>query len=370
MKTGKISRTAGILMLSLACTGAFFAAEMADAAEKKAAIAFSESTKWMEQGSSAVFHVKVSNAGEESVVWKSSNSKVLKVSANGKVKAKAVGEAVIKASLGKASVTKKVTVYPSLEQISETNDVAVNLDEGVYSTVSVRNQSQAYEWLDVCSRDGNGYLRISSGSSVQVSKGNLDYYYSMENGIVSVFAAQTITAGGVQIAYHPFSNEEVMAVDMKADTYKISTEADIAGMTTEEQQQKVGISDGIIQKELVIDKKTGLLQEYTYTIQFDKKDADFKHVSHLVFSYNENAENLIPRAVRLVMDTDKTRTVTIISSPGTVSETKNTYVLPASMPLYITGSADYYTDKECTRVFTKPVRHEDGTYDSYTLYTK
>lgn len=369
MKKKNIISVAGVLALALVCGSAFFMVDSAQAAE--ANIKFSKSTKLMEQGSTSVFTVKTQNTNSESVAWKSSNPKVLKVNANGKVKAKAAGEAVITASAGKVSVTKKVTVYPSLEQISIDNHIADNLAKNTYSSISMKDQGIGYELLEVISKKENGYVKIASGSSLQVFTGNLEYDYDCKTGMVSIFAAENLTEENPGTAYTAFSNERITDISVEAGRYLLTTESDIAGMTQEEQKDKVGISDGIIQKELVIDKKTGLLQEYGYTILFDKEDPDYKHVSRLVFSYDEDhASEFIPEAVKLVMNAEKTRAVTIISKPGTASEEKVVYTIPASMPLYIAGKTTYYKDAACTEEFTQAKKNIDGTYDSYTLYIK
>lgn len=341
----------------------------ADAAVKTR-ITLLKSINMMQQGSSYAFKAKVENGKVKNIVWKSSNKSVLNITSNGKVKAKKAGQAVITASIGNTSVTEKITVYPSLQEISKKNEIAANLDTGVYSSVSVKIKGNDYDIVKNISKDKKGYTSIVSGSSVRVRKGNLEYFYDTENGLVSIYASENVTSGSISPIYQVFSNEKVTKVVQEKDKYRISTETDIAGLTEEEQRNRTGRTDGIIQQELVVNKKTGLLEELFYTTFFDKNDLDFHYTSHEVFSYNEDSTEMIPKAVQLVMDTDKTRTVTIISAAGTQNEKKEVYTLPDSMPLYVPADVVYYQDAACTKEAEQTVKHKDGTYDSSIVYVK
>lgn len=361
----------------IVCLGAFFLNDSqtitAKAAKTKTKITLLKSINIMEQGSSYAFKAKVNRGKVKDIIWKSSNKNVLNISSTGKVKAKMIGQATITAKIGKASVTKKVTVYPSLNEISKKNAIAANLDAGVYSSIFIRAEGKDtdYNAVRAIAKDKSGYITISSGSSVQLCKGNLKYSYDKEeDGLVSIYASKHLDSSELLPVYKTFSNEKVITAFDQGDTYRISTETDIAGLTKKEQEERTGITDGMILQELVVNKKTGLLQELIYTILFDKTDPDYKYVSHEVFSYNEDSTKLIPETINKVMNTEKTRTVTIISGANTAKEKKEIYTLPDSMPLYVAADVIYYKDAACTQEADPVVKKEDGTYDNCLVYVK
>lgn len=350
------------------CLGAsFLTAKGADAAEAKTKVVFSKSIDTMEQGSSYAFKAKVKNGNAKNVVWKSSNKDVLDINSNGKVKAKAAGEAVVTATVGKASVTEKVMVYPSLNEISRRNEVAANLDAGVYSSILSEKKGEGYSIASAVSKDDDGYTTIVSGSGVTICKGNLKYFYDGKD--VSIYTSQNAVSNGISAAYTAFSNEKITVAFDEGNSYHIYTETDIAGLTKEEQKSRTGITDGKILQELLVNKKTGLLEELTYTILYDKEDPDVTYVSHEVFSYDKDNTGLIPKAVSDVINAEKTRTVTIIFT-NTEKEKQEIYTLPDTMPLYVPADMIYYKDAACTSKADSVVKHEDGTYDSCIVYIK
>lgn len=355
---------------AMICFYSILPMKSSEAAVTKTKITLLKSTNMMEQGSSYAFKAKVQNGKVKNIVWKSSNKSVLNITSNGKVKAKKAGQAVITASIGNTSVKEKIIVYPSLQEISEKNEIVTNLDTGVYSSVSVKIKGNDYDIVKNISKDKEGYTSIISGSSVRIRKENLEYFYDTEKGLVSIYASENVTPGSILPIYQVFSNEKVTKVVQEDKNYRIFTETDIAGLTEEEQKNRTGRTDGIIQQELVVNKKTGRLEELIYTIFFDKEDLDFHYKSHEVFSYNENSTEMIPKAVHLVMNTDKTRTVTIISAAGTQKEKKEVYTLPDSMPLYVPADVVYYQDAACTKEAEPTIKHKDGTYDSSVVYVK
>ena len=362
----KYSMALTLCALAVSC---LFASAQAEAkAKTKAAISFSKSTDILEDGTSCLFKTKTKKKGK--VVWKSSDTSVLRVTKKGKVKAKSVGAATITASLGNIKVTREVMVYPSLEEIKKVNEVYKNLAKGVYSSVEVTDtvENSVFEKIISAGQDGEIVSAVSGSGVNQVWKGNLRYYCN-KKGFVSVYAESPVTSGSISYPYDVFSNEVITDVSIEGNAYRISTETDIAGTTAEEQKEKIGISEGEILKSIVVDRETGLLLEYENTVIFDKKIPDFKSTSRQVFSYNEDGEKMIPEAVKTVMGTDKTRTVTVISKPGTEEERTEVYTLPESMPLYVAGNVTYYEDPECTKEFSHP--SEDGkVYGSYTVYIK
>jgi hypothetical protein len=210
--------------------------------------------------------------------------------------------------------------------------------------------SDTYETM--ISKNSNGEIQtvVSSAAIHQVQKGNLEYHCS-EKGLVSIYAAAPVTSGSITCAYQVFSNESVTKVTETKNTYRISTSADISKMTEAEQKDIVGIDEGIIEKELVVDKDTLLLKKCTYTIFFDAANKDFKHVSKTTFSYNTDPSSKIPENITTVINAEKTRTVTVVSAPGTEQEEKQAYTIPDTMPLYISTSAELYQDEACTETF-------------------
>ncbi len=337
-------------------------------AKAKKALSFSKSTDILEDGAAYVFKTKTKGKGK--IVWKSSDTGVLSVTKKGKVKAKSVGVATITASLGTVTAAKEVRVYPSLQEIKEANEIYKNLRKGTYSSVAITDQTGNFVSEKMASVDPGGEIvtAVSSSGIQQVWKGNLRYFYN-EKGFISIYADTPVTSGSVSYPYDVFSNETVTDVSAEENTYKISTETDIAKATEQEQRESIGISRGTILKTIVVDKETGLLLEYEHSIVLDEEIPDFKITSKEVFSYNENGKELVPEAVKTVIGAEKTRTVTVISKPGTTEETKQTYTLPETMPLYIAGDITYYKDAECTEEFSHPST-DDKVYDSYTLYTK
>lgn len=358
------------IALTAVCLGG---AVRADAAVKTK-IVLSQSMGLMEKGSSYSFQAKVKNGENQKIIWKSSDKKIAQVSSKGKVKAKAAGTAVITAAIGKKSVTKEVVVYPSLKEISKANDVKANLKNGIYSSIAANTKDGNYTLEEIAAKEKNGeYISISDNSEkTELLKGNLKYSYEKKSGLVSIYATEQETVfENIFCPYKVFSNEEIIEVKEEKDTYRISTSSDISKMTKEEQEKIVGRTEGKIQKEIVVDKKTNLLKEYTYTILFDLNDPDFYYTSKQEFSYDKNISKKIPEAVNLVMNTENTRVITIIAHPGTEKEKKNIYTIPDTMTLYIVNDGTvYYKDKACTEEFEQPGKNPNGTYQSYTLYVK
>jgi hypothetical protein len=209
---------------------------------------------------------------------------------------------------------------------------------------------------------------VSSSAIHQVQKGNLKY--CEEDGFVSIYAAEPVTSGSISCPYEVFSNETVTEVTETKTTYRISTSADISEMTEAEQKDIVGTKEGIIEKELVIDKDTLLLKKYTYTILFNVSNRDFKHVSKTTFSYNTDITSEIPENITKVLNAEKTRTVTVVSAPGTDEEKEQAYTVPDTMPLYIRTLQELYQDAACTEKFEGAKKDQNGVYPSYTIYIK
>lgn len=369
MKTMGKWLTIAVALIAV-CLGTAVKAEAAI----KTSIVLLQSIDSMEKGSSYSFQAKVKNGENEKIVWKSSNQKVVQVKSNGKVKAKAAGNAVITAMAGKQSITKEVMVYPSLKDICKANDVKTNLTNGVYSSIAINTKDENYTWEEIAVKEKNNeYMVLScNDNKTEVLKGNLKYSYENKSGLVSIYAAKQETASeNIFCPYQVFSNEKITDVKEEGDNYRIFTSSDVSKMTEEEQEQIVGKTEGEIQKEIVVDKKTNLLQEYTYTILFDLDDPDFCYINKREFSYHQDISEKIPEAVNLVMNTKNTRTITVINHLGTKEEKKDIYTIPDTMPLYIIDDGTvYYKDKACMEEFVQAEKNADGTYQSYTLYVK
>lgn len=261
-------------------------------------------------------------------------------------------------------------VYPTLSEISQANEIYANLSKGNYSslTMSEKSGNDTTE-TSVFKEDATGEIQtLVSGSGIcQVQKGNLNYVYN-KKGFVSIYAATAVTSGSISYPYTVFSNETVTSITEKKNTYQILTTADVSGMTKEEQENIIGVKEGVVEKKLVINKETLLLKKYTYTMFFDKSNEDFKSVSKTTFSYGENVQ--VPQAVTLVMNTSATRTVTLVSNAGTQQEKKEVYTIPDTMPLYLRTSEELYQDELCTEIFAGAKKDQNGKYPSYILYQK
>jgi uncharacterized lipoprotein YajG len=258
---------------------------------------------------------------------------------------------------------------PSLSEISKANKIYRNLKKGTYTSILMTQKTGSDTYETMISKNSNGEIQtvVSSAAIHQVQKGNLEYHYS-KKGLVSIYAAEPVTSGSITCPYRVFSNETVTEVTETKNTYRISTSADISKMTETEQKDTVGTNEGIIEKELVVDKDTLLLKKCTYTIFFDASNQDFKHVSKTTFSYNTDPSSEIPENITAVINAEKTRTVTIVSAPGTKQEEEQAYTVPDTMPLYIRTSAEFYQDAACTEIFEGAKKGEDGVYPSYTIY--
>jgi len=380
MKRNMYKKTAVTLMFSLAATGLHTQAAVLQSTEDIEAqeaqaddIAFTEAASFLEAGVSFQFGAEAVNV-QGAIKWKSSNSKVVKINAKGYAKALSAGTATITAKVKNAKARIKVSVYPSLQEISDNNDIYKNLRDGRYLFISAVQEAAGVSYASILGKAQEQPLMIRDGGSItSVFAGNLRYDYSKENKLVSIYAADDIAQRAEtasQKLYETFSSEKVTDVTYKSGICYISTESNIADMTEKEQREAVGLSVGAIKKKLAVDTKSMHLTEYDYTILADEADGGFEHTISRKYTYGEeDLSAYVPEHVSIVMAAEKTRTVTLVDCQKEEPVT-TVYTIPDSMPLYFVQPAEteVYTDDACTQIYEGAVKNEDGTYPSVTLY--
>lgn len=364
------ARIAAVCVLSLAASGACV---QVSSAAKKASVNISGSVSVMETGMVKKFKAKKVNI-KGAVTWKSSNKKVLEVSRKGQVKALAAGKATITAKVNGIKASVKVAVYPSLKEIADHNNVYANINAGAYSSVAMKLKADTATAASIIEKqdDGNMVCINQYPELAEVYDKNLYYKYDQETGLVSIVASTPLSSKGERYLYQPFSCEMVEEASQTADTYKITTIADVSKMTETEQKERTGLDKGFYKRTVIVDKETLLLKEYTCVIEFDKEDGGFVHESTQTFTYDQSADDYMPKHVAAVINAENTRTITLIGTNSNGESVTESYTVPDTMPLYMERDAtvEFYTDKACTQLHKGPVKNEDGTYAGSTIYVK
>ena len=157
----RILALAVVLGLVLAGVAAVFWPGQSQETEAKAALAFTAKKTTMIVGEQMVFAV---NRGKAS--WKSSNTKVLKVTANGRVRAVRTGKARITASAGGERVSVKVAVK---------FEYVIGIDPG--------HQSVAHPGVEPIGPGSSTTKAIMSGGTSGVSTRKPEYQLNLEIGL-------------------------------------------------------------------------------------------------------------------------------------------------------------------------------------------